>query len=115
MAHGNLVNGSVWLLRHGEREVARLTVTEADFPWVHADVELLPDFEPFRAVFAEQERALDADDWDQADACYTLIRRDLTLEFPDGSAVPEFMLHIHGDGTAGWRWHHEPFAEEPDG
>jgi hypothetical protein len=27
--------------------------------------------------------------------------------------VPEFLLHIHDDGTAGWRWHDEPF-DVPD-
>jgi hypothetical protein len=26
-----------------------------------------------------------------------------------GRPVAEFMLHIHDDGTAGWRWHDEPF------
>ncbi|MCM2387426.1 hypothetical protein [Streptomyces albipurpureus] len=33
----------------------------------------------------------------------------LTLTFPDGGPVVEFMLHIHDDGTASWRWHDEPF------
>ncbi|MFE2579198.1 hypothetical protein [Streptomyces sp. NPDC059378] len=28
-----------------------------------------------------------------------------------GSQVAEFMLHIHTDGTAGWRWHDKPFDE----
>lgn len=31
------------------------------------------------------------------------------MTFPDGSPVAEFMLYIHDDGTAGWRWFDEPF------
>jgi hypothetical protein len=26
-----------------------------------------------------------------------------------------FMVHIHGDGTASWRWHDEPFQAEGGG
>ncbi|MFI1049709.1 hypothetical protein ACH4U3_28690 [Streptomyces griseoruber] len=58
---------------------------------------------------SEQERAVDEEDWDRADACYTQIRTALTLTFPGGGPVAEFMLHIHDDGTAGRRWHDEPF------
>ncbi|MFF9156175.1 hypothetical protein ACF1AB_28550 [Streptomyces sp. NPDC014846] len=44
-----------------------------------------------------------------AEACHTQIRSALTMTFPDGSPVAEFMLHIHDDGTAGWRRHDESF------
>ncbi|MER5479668.1 hypothetical protein ABT026_22275 [Streptomyces sp. NPDC002734] len=40
--------GDVWRLHHGDREVARLTVTGFDMPWMYADVETLPGFESFR-------------------------------------------------------------------
>ncbi|MFJ2730119.1 hypothetical protein [Streptomyces collinus] len=99
--------GSIWRLRHGGREIARLTVTGADMPWTHAEVETLPGFEEFRPLFREQERAVEEEDWERADACRTRIRGALTL--PDGGAVAEFLLHIQDDGTAGWRWHDEPF------
>jgi hypothetical protein len=89
-----------------------LTVTGGDFPWMHGDVETLPGFEPFRSVFAEQERAVDDEDYERADACYAEIRKSLTMTFPDGEPVAEFLLHIHGDGTAGWRWSDEPFDED---
>jgi hypothetical protein len=36
------------------------------------------------------------------------------MAFPDGRPVPEFMLHIHDNGTAGWRWHHELFTSPTD-
>ncbi|WP_406447204.1 hypothetical protein OG782_00505 [Streptomyces sp. NBC_00876] len=35
------------------------------------------------------------------------IRSALTLTFPGGGPVAEFMLHIHDDGTADWRWQDE--------
>ncbi|MFB7779594.1 hypothetical protein [Streptomyces bauhiniae] len=95
-----LTTGSIWRLHHGDQEIARLTVTGTDMPWTHAKVGTLPGFEEFRLLFSEQERA---------DACYVQIRNALTMTFPDGSPVAEFMLHIHDDGTAGWRWHDEPF------
>ena len=107
--------GSVWRLNHGDEEIVRLIVTEADFPWVYADVEPLPGYEEFRQIFTDQEQALEADDEDQIEACYELIRSRLTMTYPNGEPVPEFMLHIHDDGTASWRWHYEPFeAEEAD-
>ncbi|MEU3654835.1 hypothetical protein AB0E67_18860 [Streptomyces sp. NPDC032161] len=109
MANPHLTTSSIWRLHRGDREIARLTVTGTDMPWIHAEVETLPDFEEFRPLFAEQERAVDEEDWEQADACYARIRRALTMTFPDGSPVAEFMLHIHDDGTAGWRWHDKPF------
>jgi hypothetical protein len=103
----NLATGSIWRLHHGDQEIVRLVVTEADFPWMYADVETLAGFEAFRQVFAAQE-----DDDDQIDACYQRIRSQLTMTYPCGDPVPEFMLHIHDDGTASWRWHYEPFEEE---
>ncbi|MFE0458905.1 hypothetical protein ACFW1A_06540 [Kitasatospora sp. NPDC058965] len=113
MSNGYLTTGSVWRLHHGADEIARFTVTEADFPWVRADIETLPGFEDFAPVFAEQELAGEEEDWERVDACYLRIRSALTMTFPDGEPVVEFMLNIHGDGTAGWRWHDEPF--EVDG
>ncbi|MDT0266804.1 hypothetical protein RM844_10920 [Streptomyces sp. DSM 44915] len=109
------VDDRVWRLRRRDdgEELARLVVTGGDMPWLHARVEALPGLAEFEPLFAEQERALEAEDWEADDACYQRIRAALTLTFPDGRPVPEFLLHLHGDGTAGWRWHHEPFPE-PD-
>lgn len=109
MTNPHLAAGTIWRLHHAGREIARLTVTDTEMFWVHADIETLPGFEPFRSVFAEQERAAEAEDGDLYDSCYEQIRNALTMTFPDGSLVAEFMLNIHGDGTAGWRWTDEPF------
>jgi hypothetical protein len=99
----------IWLLQRGDEAVARLTVTGADMPWTYAEAEILPGFEEFRPVFAEQEEAIDEEDWERADACYTEIRSALTMTFPDGRSAAEFWLRIHNDGTASWRWHNEAF------
>ncbi|MFF2007830.1 hypothetical protein ACFVWY_02000 [Streptomyces sp. NPDC058195] len=99
-----------WHLHHGDRAIARLAVTGSDMPWTYADVEALPGFEEFRPLFAEQERAVDAEDWERAESVCHQIRAALTLTFPDGAPVPEFLLNIRSDGTADWRWHHEPFT-----
>ena len=115
MTTWTLAPGTTWRLHHGDQEIAHLTVTGTDFPWVYGNVETLPAYEAFRQVFAEQEEALDADDWDRVDACYEQIRSALTMTYPDGEQVAEFMLHIHANGTAGWRWHPQPFEQDEDG
>lgn len=109
MAIPNPPAGNVWRLHHGDHVIAQLIVTGGDMPWTHAVVETLPGFEEFRSVFIEQERAVDEGDWELDDACYNRIRSALAMTFPDGSTVAEFMLYIHDDGTASWRWHDEPF------
>jgi len=106
-----ITNGEVWRLHHGDTEIARFRVTGADFPWMHADVEALPAFEEFRPWFAGQEQAIDDEDYERADALSARIRNTLAMTFPDGRPVPEFMLHVHDDDTAGWRWHDQPFDE----
>ena len=107
-----LSRGARWGLHGTDRQIARLTVTSADMPWVYADVEPLPGFEQFRALFEAQEQAIDQQDDAQADLLYTRIRAALSMTFPDGRVVPEFLLHIHADGTASFRWHDEPFERE---
>jgi hypothetical protein len=111
MPNSYMTPGSIWRLQHGDEVIARLMVTGADMPWMHADVEILPGFEEFRPTFVEQEHAIDEEDWERVDACYAQIRSALTMTFPDGSPVAEFWLHIHNDGTAGWRWHDVPFDD----
>ncbi|WP_328896054.1 hypothetical protein [Streptomyces sp. NBC_00236] len=111
MTHASLNPGTVWRLHHADQEIARLNVTGADMPWMHADIEELPGFEEFRPVFMEQERAADDEDWERLEDCFERIRSALTMTFPDGTPVAEFWLRIHGDGTAGWRWYDEPFDE----
>ena len=113
MINSHLAAGSIWHLHRSGQDLARLRVVDADWPWMYASVEVLPGFEEFLPLFAAQERAADSDDWERADECQLAIRSALTMTFPNGSPVAEFLLHIHNDGTAGWRWHDEPF-DTPD-
>lgn len=106
-----LSTGAVWRLHHAGQEVARLTVTGGDFPWVHATVETLPGFEEVRPVFAELEQALDDEDYDRSSELDDQVRALLTMTYPDGQPVPEFLVRVYADGTAGWRWHDEPFED----
>ena len=108
-------SGSIWRLHHDGQEIARLTVTDTEMFWVHADVETLPGFEPFRQIFAEQECAAEDEDGELYDSYYEKIRDALTMTFPDGIPVAEFWLNGHGDGTASWRWHDEPFGTTTSG
>jgi hypothetical protein len=114
MTNSDLAAGAVWRLWHGDEQIAQLTVVDTDFPWVHATIEELPGFEPFRALFAEQEQADDTEDYERADAVYYGIREALRMTFPDGSPVAEFWLKVHGGGTCGWRWSDTPFEEDAD-
>ena len=36
------------------------------------------------------------------------------MTYPAGSPVTEFMVNVHGDGTAGWRWQDEPCGTASD-
>ena len=113
MTNSRTANGDVWRLHRDGREVARLTVIDSDWPWVYADVEALPGFDDFSPIFLEEQQAWEAEDWDRADACYERIRAALTLTYPDGEQVAEFLLHIDG-AAANWRWHDVPFDTESE-
>jgi hypothetical protein len=70
-------------------------------------------FEEIQAQFDEELRLLDdidnhVDAWESA---YEQIRETVTLKYPDGGDVPEFVLHIDGD-KAWWRWSDEAFGQE---
>jgi hypothetical protein len=78
-------------------------------PWTYAAVEELSGFEPVRSLFAEQESAVTAGGVERMAHAHSRIREAVAMTFPDGKSVPEFLLHIHADGTVGWRWHDAPF------
>ncbi|MEV0716800.1 hypothetical protein [Asanoa sp. NPDC050611] len=99
----------VWTLhrRDGGELLADLVVTDGDFPWLNARVEARAGLAEFRPLFAAELRLMeDADEaWERA---YDAIRAAVTLRYPDGREVPEFLLHLDGD-DAWWRWSDEPF------
>jgi hypothetical protein len=109
-------SGAVWTLwrRDDGRKIADLVVTSGDFPWLTARIDPGEGFEDVRPLFAEELLRLDRTDgdvksWEQA---YDAVRAAVTLRYPEGHDVPEFLLHI--DGTeAWWRWSDEPFDDGP--
>ncbi|SCG62221.1 hypothetical protein GA0070613_3511 [Micromonospora inositola] len=71
----------------------------------------LAGFEQLRPLFDAWNRAVDSEDPELIDSAYGAIRAAVTMTYPDGRQVPEFMLGIEGD-YAGFRWHDEPFTDE---
>jgi hypothetical protein len=102
-----------WTLYRGDELIADLVVNGGDFPWLNADVRPHPGFEDVRPLFDEELRLLDdvdnhVEEWE---AAYEKVRAAVTLKYPDGGEVPEFLLHID-KGEAWWRWSDEAFDHE---
>jgi hypothetical protein len=72
----------------------------------------MPGFEAVRLLFQEELRALEhiEDDLGSWQAAYDRIRRAVSLLYPEGRPVPEFLLHVDGE-DAWWRWSDEPFTQ----
>ena len=95
MNHGE----QVWRLMQGEELLAELIVTGGDFPWLNARIRAMPGFEGVRRLFEEELRSLEHidDDLGSWQAAYDDIRSVVSLLYPDGRAVPEFLLHVDGE------------------
>jgi hypothetical protein len=95
-----------------EELLAELIVTGGDFPWLNARIRATPQFAAVRPLFEEELRALECidDDLGSWEAAYDRIRAAVSLLYPDGRPVPEFLLHVDGE-DAWWRWSDEPFTE----
>jgi hypothetical protein len=108
-------NGEVWALqrRSDGQTVANLVIVGGEFPWLNARVERRSGFEELLPLFAEELNRLDRIDDDTAswEEAYDALRTAVTLRYPDGDEVPEFLLHIDGP-EAWWRWSDDPFAED---
>jgi hypothetical protein len=102
----------VWRLMQGKELLAELVVTGGDFPWLNARMRPAPGFEAIRPLFEQELRALERIDDDPGswEAAYDRIRVAVSLLYPDGRPVPEFLLHVDGD-DAWWRWSDEPFTQ----
>jgi hypothetical protein len=110
-----MTRDETWTLhrRDDGQLLAHLTVTGGDFPWLNARADPQDGFELVRPLFLEDLRLIDGVD-DQPDAwerAYEAIRSAVTLRYPDGTNVPEFLLHIDGH-DAWWRWSDTPFDED---
>jgi hypothetical protein len=107
--------GEIWRLHAGGVVIADLVVTGVDQPWVRAAVHEQPAFSQVRRLFLEDLRLLeDIDNTVEAwEAVQHKIRQTTWMSYPDGSPVPEFLLHIDGS-EAWWRWSNEPFDRPAD-
>jgi hypothetical protein len=107
-----MTTSQIWELHQEGRAVARLHVTEADFPWLNATVERCDGYEHVEQLFQEELRQLNLledEETPEWTATYERIRFEMRLIDPSGRAVAEFLLHIDGD-QAWWRWEDEPFT-----
>lgn len=101
----------IWHLHHQGARVAALHVTERDFPWLTARVVPLPGYAAVADLLAEELRLHEASEDAETPewtAAYRRIREVTRLTRPDGSEVPEYLLHVDGD-EAWWRWSDTPF------
>ena len=105
--------GTVWQLRDGGSDgtiVADLTVDDHEWPWVYAKLTAREGFGALAPLFAAELELLEdiennVEEWE---AAYDKIRSVLTLTFPDGRKVPEYLLHVKNDDVW-WRWNDVPF------
>lgn len=86
-------------------------MAQSDFPWVNATVERREGFDAIAPLYEEELRLLDEladEESPEWTAAYERIRSMTRLTFPDGSDVPEYLLHIDGE-HAWWRWSETAF------
>jgi hypothetical protein len=109
-----VVTGETWTLhrRKDGRLLAELVVTGLDQPWANARVVARYEFQHVRPLFSAELRLLDAidDDVEPWEHAYDAVLSVVTLRYPHGAEVPEFLLHIDGD-EAWWRWSDKPFED----
>ena len=74
-----------------------------DFPWYAGQFVPTDAFGAVRALFDEEVRLSDQEDWEAVDKIWAeLVEPGLELAYPDGSTVCELLIHIVGD-RADWR------------
>ncbi len=88
-----------------------IAVRDADFPWVSGLWTPTDAFEQVAPLFRRELELLEDIDRraEEYDAAYLKIRAVVTLHYPDGREVPEFLLHIDGL-EARFRWSDKPFS-----
>lgn len=99
------MKGDKWTLHRktdGSR-LADLVIYDWDFPWVNARVEAAEGLVDLRPLFTEEVACLkraddDVDSWELA---YEAVRGAVTLRDPEGTDIPEFLLHVDGARPGG--------------
>jgi hypothetical protein len=100
-----------WRLMTGDTLVGTIDVTGTDQPWLTGHFHAEPSFAEYGDLFA-RELALVEGDLDkhmaQWEEIYGRIQNRLRLLKPDGTAVPEYLLHIR-NSDAWFRYSDEAF------
>jgi hypothetical protein len=88
-----------WTLMRRSTELARLELRDTDMPWFLCSFHARPAFAAVEPLFTEQERLLEAEDWDGAERLWADMHPQMTLLPDDESetSVSEFLLRIEGD------------------
>jgi hypothetical protein len=99
-----------WSVMRGSNLVGVIDVRDSDFPWLSGGWTPTAEFEEAAPLFRDELAVMNAlhDEVDEWESAYAKIRQEVTLHYPDGSVVPEFLLHIDGD-EAWFRWSDEMF------
>lgn len=100
--------GTTWRLLRRDALLGTITITGADFPWLHGTFTPEPAFAEVKPWFDEVLALMAAEEYEEPfDAACERIAQALTLASPTGP-VAEFLLHV--DGAEAWfRWSDEPF------
>lgn len=110
-----------WRLVKGNLELATITPTEHDFPWIYGTIARTEHFvivaDYFRRDLEAVRRVDDGEeseaDYDALDVSYEQLKADgVRLLAPEGEPVAEFLMHVDGD-DAWFRYSDEPFDDEP--
>lgn len=74
-----------------------------DFPWFAGRFYPTEAFENVRALFDEEARVCDQEDWETVDRIQAQLNEPgLELEYPDGQVKRELLMHIEGERVS-WR------------
>jgi hypothetical protein len=87
-----------WTLMRGSTKLARLEVQGTDMPWFLCSFHAEPAYSEVEPLFAEQERVIEAEDWEAAERLWADIHAQMTL-VPDEPETPisQFLLRIEGN------------------
>ena len=89
-----------WLLMSGNTLVGSIDVAGADQPWLTGHFNPEPAFREFEDDFSRELALVEGNlservaEWEEV---YGRIQDRLRLVKPDGTVVPEYLLHISGD------------------
>lgn len=100
-----------WLLKNGDALIGSIDVTGTDQPWFTGHFSPEPGFAEFSDLFKAELALVEGnleDEIAQWEEIYGRITNRLRLLKPDGTEVPEYLLHIRGD-DAWFRYSDEPF------